>query len=779
MSRGRTWFEALAGAPRRRARVRAVLTGPWASERVSGGRPRSGGEVPPGAWRRAWPRRGLGPRPARARSGEDGDRRALVAVVDVPGQPYGYREELLGLHLALAAAVDAYATARLAGHPVVALVVGQAISGAFLAHGMQANRILALEDPGVAVQVMSKRSTARVTRRSVEELDEIAEEVPATAYDVASFARLGALHRLIDGVDAAEPDCGGRRDGARRARRGDLSARHDGSTDLSGRLDSPEARQHRARACESGSGSPRSGAGEAARHATSGPRHRAAPRGVRPAWVPESLARAPGSLCAAHVRRLGSSPSGCGGAPAGERFAALLAPDAVAARVTPEDLAAARCWRHVPARVGWALCVSWTRSTSCVHPRPRLGPDRQRRLRAGHRRSSAGVASDLDVVVRAPEPWPLENAREIADHLNRLPAASTRNSTCRPGLWRWTSTPAAGGSCCARLTAAADPRPVARSPDRSAERMSVAFLFPGQGSQRPGMLHDLPEHPVARDMISHATGVLGRDVLDLDTPRLSARPSPLSSRCSSPAPPLPGYWSRKAAAGLRGGPLGRRVRCRRGGRRARLPGRAAPGRPARSCKKRTRTATAWASSSGWTSGPSPVSPRIRHPEAPVHAANVNAPLQVGVAGADTPWSGFWTSLASTAPAAPAPRRAHPFAHAPHGPGRGEAREGLADVPMNPPAVPYLSNVGGRALRDPEEIRDDLAERRTAGPLARRHHLALRARCPAVRRAAARPRAHRSGDSAFPEARAVAVADAGGDSAVTLIARHRSERGALR
>jgi biotin-independent malonate decarboxylase gamma subunit len=175
----------------------------------------------------------------------NGDRRALVAIVDVPGQPYGYREELLGLHLALAAAIDAYTTARLTGHPVVALVVGQAISGAFLAHGLQANRIIALEDPGVAVQVMSKRSTARVTRRSVEELDEIAEEVPATAYDVVSFARLGALHRLIQGVTAAEPT----EEGVERVR-GALaeaisSARHDGSTDLSGRLGSPEARQHR------------------------------------------------------------------------------------------------------------------------------------------------------------------------------------------------------------------------------------------------------------------------------------------------------------------------------------------------------------------------------------------------------------------------------------------------------------------------------------------------------------------------------------------------------
>ena len=68
--------------------------------------------------------------------------------------------------------------------------------------------------------------------------------------------------------------------------------------------------------------------------------------------------------------------------------------------------------------------------------------------------------------------------------------------------------------------------------DRSAERMSAVFLFPGQGSQRPGMLHDLPDHPIARDMITHATEVLGRDVLELDTPRLSARPSPRSSLCS-------------------------------------------------------------------------------------------------------------------------------------------------------------------------------------------------------------------------------------------------------
>lgn len=133
------------------------------------------------------------------------DKRAIIAVVDVPSQAYGFREELLGIHAACAAAVDAYATARLAGHPVIALIVGNAISGAFLSHGLQANRMIALDDPQVAVQVMSKQSIARITRRSIEEVEEKAAHFPATASDVSSFASLGALHQMIKGINAAQP----------------------------------------------------------------------------------------------------------------------------------------------------------------------------------------------------------------------------------------------------------------------------------------------------------------------------------------------------------------------------------------------------------------------------------------------------------------------------------------------------------------------------------------------------------------------------------------------
>jgi len=131
--------------------------------------------------------------------------RPIIAIVDVTSQAYGRREEMLGIHLACAAAADAYCSARLAGHPVIALLVGKAMSGAFLAHGYQANRILALDSPEVLIHAMSKQAAARVTRRRVEELEELGERIPPMAYHVRAFGSLGLLHRLIGGVNADAP----------------------------------------------------------------------------------------------------------------------------------------------------------------------------------------------------------------------------------------------------------------------------------------------------------------------------------------------------------------------------------------------------------------------------------------------------------------------------------------------------------------------------------------------------------------------------------------------
>ena len=47
--------------------------------------------------------------------------------------------------------------------------------------------------------------------------------------------------------------------------------------------------------------------------------------------------------------------------------------------------------------------------------------------------------------------------------------------------------------------------------------MSVLFTFPGQGAQKPGMLHALPAHAVVADTLAAASTALGRDVLLLDS----------------------------------------------------------------------------------------------------------------------------------------------------------------------------------------------------------------------------------------------------------------------
>jgi malonate decarboxylase epsilon subunit len=46
--------------------------------------------------------------------------------------------------------------------------------------------------------------------------------------------------------------------------------------------------------------------------------------------------------------------------------------------------------------------------------------------------------------------------------------------------------------------------------------MSVLFTFPGQGAQRPGMLHALPAHPEVERVIEEASDTLGLDARSLD-----------------------------------------------------------------------------------------------------------------------------------------------------------------------------------------------------------------------------------------------------------------------
>ena len=171
-------------------------------------------------------------------------KRAIIAVVDVNGQAYGRREESLGLFLACASAVAAYATARLSGHPVVSLIVGHAVSGGFLAHGYQANRILAIEAPEVLVHAMGKSAIARVTRRDRDELDKYSGEIIPMSGDIKVYAKLGTLHTLITGVSGDSPSMADVQR-VRHELKSAIAHARAGSVDLSNRLESPEALENR------------------------------------------------------------------------------------------------------------------------------------------------------------------------------------------------------------------------------------------------------------------------------------------------------------------------------------------------------------------------------------------------------------------------------------------------------------------------------------------------------------------------------------------------------
>lgn len=172
------------------------------------------------------------------------DRRAIVAVIDLPSQAYGRIEEMSGLHQAMATAVDAYHAARVAGHPIVAVVVGTALSGGFLTHGLQANQIVALNDSGVVIHAMHKQAAARITLRTVAELDELAKTIAPMSYDIKDWATLGFCDALLDVDDADAPTVKdidivktAIDDAVARARRG--------PRDLSNRLDSEAAATNR------------------------------------------------------------------------------------------------------------------------------------------------------------------------------------------------------------------------------------------------------------------------------------------------------------------------------------------------------------------------------------------------------------------------------------------------------------------------------------------------------------------------------------------------------
>jgi malonate decarboxylase gamma subunit len=127
--------------------------------------------------------------------------RPLLLLVDTQGQKLRRRDELLGIHRAMAHLGCCLDLARRQGHPVIGLVYDQALSGGFITSGLMADACHAL--PEAEIRVMRVPAMARVTKLPEELLESMSLTNPVFAPGVANYVAMGGVRSVWDGDLAA------------------------------------------------------------------------------------------------------------------------------------------------------------------------------------------------------------------------------------------------------------------------------------------------------------------------------------------------------------------------------------------------------------------------------------------------------------------------------------------------------------------------------------------------------------------------------------------------
>ncbi|MGY4532166.1 malonate decarboxylase epsilon subunit [Pseudomonas sp. TE3786] len=242
--------------------------------------------------------------------------------------------------------------------------------------------------------------------------------------------------------------------------------------------------------------------------------------------------------------------------------------------------------------------------------------------------------------------------------------------------------------------------------------MSSLMVFPGQGAQQVGMLHQLPDEPQVRAHIALASEVLAEDVLALDSAAAlrSTRAVQLALliagvACArllierSCAPDYVAGLSIGAyAAAVVAGALEFADAVRLVALRAELMQNAYPSGFGMTAIVGLDLTTLEA-----------LLARVHRPHQPVYLANINAANQLVIAGSHSAMgqvaalaraqgAGMCKALAVSVPSH-CPLLAEPAR---------QLQQAFADIPMQRPAIGYLSGSSARLLSDPERLRDDLA-----------------------------------------------------------------------
>lgn len=123
--------------------------------------------------------------------------RPILLLIDTQGQQLRRRDELLGIHRAMAHLGCCIDLARRRGHRVIGLIYDQALSGGFITSGLIADACYAL--PEAEIRVMRLPAMARVTKLSEERLAELSQSNPVFAPGVENYVAMGGVKALWRG----------------------------------------------------------------------------------------------------------------------------------------------------------------------------------------------------------------------------------------------------------------------------------------------------------------------------------------------------------------------------------------------------------------------------------------------------------------------------------------------------------------------------------------------------------------------------------------------------
>ena len=128
-----------------------------------------------------------------------GKKTPIVFIVDTLGQDSSRADELLCLNRTFAHLASCVDLLKRSGHPNLAIVLGEAVSGGFLSYGLMANQVFAMQSS--QVKVMDLNAMSRVTKIPLDKLKSLSQTSAIFAPGVENYHAMGAVDDIWEALD--------------------------------------------------------------------------------------------------------------------------------------------------------------------------------------------------------------------------------------------------------------------------------------------------------------------------------------------------------------------------------------------------------------------------------------------------------------------------------------------------------------------------------------------------------------------------------------------------